>query len=71
MLLVGAGVAVGLGASVAAGGLVAGILVEVDPLEPAVYAVVTALLVTVAALANLVPAHRASRLDPMVALRGE
>jgi ABC-type antimicrobial peptide transport system permease subunit len=71
MTLVGAGVGVGLLASVAAGGLVSGILVEVGPREPAVYVAVTALLLVVAALANFVPARRASRLDPMVALRGE
>jgi len=45
--------------------------VEVSPREPAVYVAVTALLLVVAALANFVPARRASRLDPMVALRGE
>ncbi len=71
MVLVAAGVGVGLLASVAAAGLVSGILVEVGPREPAVYAAVTILLVVVAALANFVPARRASRLDPMVALRGE
>jgi len=71
MVLVGVGVFVGLVASAAAGRLVGGILVEVRPFEPLVYASVTFLLLLVAALANLVPARRASRLDPMVALRGE
>ena len=71
MLLVAAGAGLGLLASVAAGGFVAGILVEVGPLEPVVYIVVTVLLAIVAAAANLIPARRASRLDPMVALRGE
>jgi ABC-type antimicrobial peptide transport system permease subunit len=71
MLLVAAGAGLGLLASVATGGFVAGILVEVGPLEPVVYVVVTGVLLVVAALANLIPARRASRLDPMVALRGE
>ena len=71
MIMVVVGLGVGLLASVAAGGFVGGVLVEVGPLEPVVYGVVTAVLVVVAAAANLVPARRAARLDPMVALRGE
>jgi putative ABC transport system permease protein len=71
MVLVAAGVGVGLLGSLAVGGLVSGILVEVGAREPTVYIAVTALLLVVAALANFVPARRASRLDPMVALRGE
>ena len=71
MALVGAGVVLGVLTSVAASGIISGILVEVDPRDPWVYVTVTALLVAVAALANYLPARRASRLDPMVALRGE
>jgi putative ABC transport system permease protein len=71
MGLVTVGVFVGLAASLAGAGLVSGILVDVDPRDPAVYAGVTALLLAVAALANYVPARRAARLDPMEALRGE
>jgi putative ABC transport system permease protein len=46
-------------------------LYATQPLDPAVFAVVSAMLLLVAALACLVPAWRASRLDPMQALRTE
>jgi putative ABC transport system permease protein len=71
MTIVGVGAVVGLGLSAAAASLVAGILVEVSATSPAVYATVTAVVFAVAALANYVPARRASGLDPVVVLRGE
>lgn len=71
MALVVVGLGVGLLAGAAAGQRLASTLVQVRPVEPSVYAGVAVLLLLVAALANLVPARRASRLDPMVALRGE
>jgi putative ABC transport system permease protein len=42
-----------------------------QPLDPVVFASVAAMLLLVAALACMVPAWRASRLDPMRALRTE
>lgn len=71
MALVGVGAVIGLGLSAAAARLVAGILVEVSATTPAVYAAVTAVVLSVAALANYVPARRASALDPVEVLRGE
>jgi putative ABC transport system permease protein len=51
--------------------LISGILVGVSATDPVVYVGVTVLLVSVAALANYVPARRAAALDPMDALRGD
>ena len=69
--VVAAGALVGLLAALALGGVVSGLLVQVSPTEPVVYAVVTLLLVTVALAANYLPARRAAATDPMGALRGE
>jgi predicted permease len=65
------GLAVGLAASLEAGRLMRDLLYEIKPLDPAVYAAVAATLLAVAAFACIVPAWRASRLDPMQALRTE
>jgi putative ABC transport system permease protein len=46
-------------------------LYKTEPFDPAVFALVAATLLLVAAVACLVPAWRASRLDPMQALRTE
>jgi len=47
------------------------LLFEVKPLDPLTFAGVALLLFTVAALACWLPARRAARTDPMVALRHE
>lgn len=47
------------------------LLYEIKPLDSGVYAAVVATLLTVATFACLVPAWRASHLDPMQALRTE
>ncbi len=65
------GLAVGLAASLEAGRLMRDLLYEIKPLDPAVFAAVAATLLGVAALACIIPAWRASRLDPMQALRTE
>ena len=65
------GLVVGLAASVEAGRLMRDLLYEIKPLDPAVFAAVAATLLAVAAFACFVPAWRASRLDPMQALRAE
>jgi predicted permease len=65
------GLAVGLAASLEAGRLMRDLLYEIKPLDPAVFAAVAATLLAVAAFACFVPAWRASRLDPMLALRAE
>jgi predicted permease len=65
------GLVVGLAASLEAGRLVRDLLYEIKPLDPEVFAAVAATLLAVAMFACIVPAWRASRLDPMQALRAE
>jgi predicted permease len=65
------GLVAGLAGSLAMGRLMRDLLYEMKPLDPVVFAVVATTLLVVAAFACLVPAWRASRLDPMQALRAE
>jgi putative ABC transport system permease protein len=65
------GLGVGLAAGVEAGRLMRDLLYGIKPLDPAVFAVVAAVLLAVAGVACIVPAWRASRLDPIQALRAE
>jgi len=65
------GLTLGLVGSIGAVRLVQSMLYETRPLDPAIFASVAATLVVVAVFACLVPAWRASRIDPMQALRTE
>jgi putative ABC transport system permease protein len=65
------GLALGSAASAAAAQLIRPMLYGTMPLDPTVYVAVMLTLLMVATLACLVPAWRASRLDPMQALRAE
>jgi predicted permease len=65
------GLIVGLAASLEVGRLMRDLLYEIKPLDPAVFVAVAAMLLAVAAFACIVPAWRASRLDPLQALRSE
>jgi ABC-type antimicrobial peptide transport system permease subunit len=69
--LIGAGTFVGLLASVAASRVIAGLLYAVGPLDPIVFVTVSALLAGAGVVATLIPARRATRVDPIVALRVE
>ena len=69
--LVGVGTVVGLAGAVATARLLNGVMVGVNPANPIVYVAVALLLATVAAAASYLPARRATRIDPMEALRPE
>jgi predicted permease len=66
-----AGLVLGLAGSVAVAQLIKSMLYNTEPLDAAVFVAVSVALMAVAAAACLIPAWRASRLDPMVALRTE
>jgi ABC-type antimicrobial peptide transport system permease subunit len=68
LVLLGAGVAIGLGGAFAIRRAMATQLYGVQPLDPLVLALVTIVLGVVAFLACAVPARRAARIDPLVAL---
>jgi len=65
------GLAAGLAAALMLSRLMTVLLFEVSPNDPATLAGVAALIAMVAATASLVPALRATRVDPIVALRDE
>ena len=65
------GVALGLAGALALRGVMANLLFGVSPADPATFAAVAALLVIVAVGSSALPAYRATRVDPVVALRDE
>jgi ABC-type antimicrobial peptide transport system permease subunit len=65
------GIAVGLAGALAASGSVRSLLFGVGATDPATYAGVVAVLLAMTVLACLLPAWRAARVDPQVALRGD
>jgi predicted permease len=71
LALVVAGVAIGLLASLAATQTASTLLFGLEPNDPPTIVAATMLLLAVAALAGYLPARRAARVDPMVALRDE
>jgi ABC-type antimicrobial peptide transport system permease subunit len=65
------GLAVGAAGAVAASTALPALLVGARPLDPGTYLAVGALLAAVAFVAAWAPARRATRVDPMIALRTE
>ncbi|HEY7184092.1 MAG TPA: FtsX-like permease family protein, partial [Blastocatellia bacterium] len=65
------GLAIGLTGALALTRVMASLLFSVGPTDPATFAVVSTLLAGVAFLATYLPARRATRVDPMIALRHE
>jgi len=70
-ILAGAGVALGIAGALATSRLLAGFLFGVTPNDPTVFVSVPVLLGLVALGACAIPARRASRVDPVVALRSD
>ena len=70
-VLIAAGLAIGAAAALGTGRFLASQLFEVKPTDPATYAAVAGVLLATALAACAIPALRAMRVDPLVALRNE
>ncbi|HUQ14512.1 MAG TPA: FtsX-like permease family protein [Gemmatimonadales bacterium] len=71
LVVVGVGIAAGLAGAVALSRLISSLLFEVNATDPGVFMGIAAMLLMVGAAAGFFPARRATRVDPMVALRSE
>ena len=69
--VVGIGLALGLAISLVGTRVLAGFFVGIKPSDPLTFSVVVLLLTTIALIACWIPARRATRIDPLVALRYE
>ena len=64
-------VGLGVGLAAAAGRALSSLLYGVSPYDPVTFAVVTGVVLVAALIASIMPARRAARLDPLIALKGE
>jgi ABC-type antimicrobial peptide transport system permease subunit len=71
MRLVALGAAVGALLALALGRVLAALLYETSPIDPAAFAAAAAVLMATTAVACWAPAHRAARVDPVRVMRGE
>jgi putative ABC transport system permease protein len=71
LMLAGGGIVLGVIAALMLTRLMQSLLYQVRPSDPITFAVVTLVLVAVALIASAVPAYRATRVSPLVALRTE
>jgi putative ABC transport system permease protein len=69
--VVALGVITGIAGSVAITRVLSGFLFGIKPMDPITFLAVPLLLATVALLASYIPARRATKVDPMIALRYE
>ena len=71
MRLTAIGLGVGIVLAAGAGQLLRSQILDVSPLDPVTFVAVVALLAAVAFLAAWLPARRAARVDPVIALQAE
>ncbi len=71
LLLAGIGVVLGLAAAAGLTRFLASLLFEISPVDPLTYTAVSVVLLAAAAAASYIPAHRASSINPVEALRAE
>jgi putative ABC transport system permease protein len=71
MRIVALGLALGLAGALAVAQTMRSLLFEISPFDPVTFAVVAGLLAAAALVACWLPARRATKVDPMIALRTE
>jgi putative ABC transport system permease protein len=71
LVLAAAGIVIGVAGAIGLTRYMSGMLFDLTPLDPTTYVAVTILFALVALLACYLPARRATKLDPMMALRHE
>jgi len=71
LVLIAAGIGVGIACALSVSHLMANLLFNVSPFDPATFVGVSLLLGTMALAASYIPAFRATRIEPAIALRGD
>jgi ABC-type antimicrobial peptide transport system permease subunit len=71
LVLIAIGIGVGIACALSVSHLMANLLFNVSPFDPATFVGVSLLLGTMALAASYIPAFRATRIEPAIALRGD